>query len=307
MDSHAEHMHQQQNQHHQQQSHTGGDKQVNLPTPEMSPLENSDKEGQMSEENRCAKGPNPVQLLINKFSNPPFPSRTPPFAQFQTMNPGAHLIHNHSSNQNNQNNNNQQQHVQSNSHNAHHHHHHHQHQLLASQLQQHNNEYSHYHHGRQLDFYESLSAPLYQNSGQYAIVDHYTWLAQQESEEGSARTPSYHLEHPQGLNNNNNNNNFPGHYDYCSSPTPNGYPTMDANHNSFYSYGVTKIEPQDSLMSSPYDHHNSPGSTASNGGSSSATGSTTGGGATNAPPEYENNSSSSLIFKALSEACNGAI
>jgi hypothetical protein len=75
---------------------------------------------------------------------------------------------------------------------------------------------------------------------------------------------------------------------------------MDANHNSFYGYGI-KMEPNDGLMTS-YDHQNSPGSTISNAGSNSATGSSNGGG-TSATHDYE---SSSLIYKALSEACNGA-
>jgi hypothetical protein len=282
------------NPNHQSQSHHGEQQQqqqsVNLPTPEMSPLENSDKEGQLSDEARGVKLTSPVMQLMN-FANKPFPPRTPPFAPFHTSaRNGVQVINNH---QNLQNHYHQQMQSQ---------HHHIASQLQQQQQQQHASEQytqqQHHHHphahsGRQMEFYDPMSSPgLYNSSPQYGGEQHHyaNWLAQQESEELLQRG-GYHLDHapPPGSNN---------YYDYVPSP---GYHGMDANHNSFYGYGM-KIEPQDSLLtsSSPYnDHHNSPGSTT---GSSSATVSSNGGGSGGVGHDYE---SSSLIYKALSEACNG--
>ncbi|OXA62190.1 Transcription factor Sox-17-alpha-B [Folsomia candida] len=280
-------------QHQTSQSHYDGEK--ILPTPEMSPLENnqesqrlenSDKEGQLSDEARGAKT-SPVMQLV-KFTNKLNPPRTPPFAQFSSgIHNGVQVINNHPNLQIHH----QHQQIQS--------HHHHQHiaNQIQQQQQQHEQYVQHHHHGRQMEFYDPMpghSPGLYNSSPQYGDHHYQHWLAQQESEEMLQRG-SYHLEHapPPGSSN---------YYDYVPSPNPGvSYHGMDANHNSFYGYSM-KIEPQDSLMSSPYDHHNnSPGSTISNTGSSSATGSSNGG-AASAPHDYE---SSSLIYKALSEACNG--
>ena len=299
VDIHAQSQH---HGHHQQQhQHNNNGEQVNLPTPEMSPLENSDREGltsTSSSEDRStatSKG-SPVMQLIYKFGNntKQYHRSTAPFAHFHSQQPVP--VSSSSNNMSLQ----EQQYLQ------------HQEQQ-QQQLQQ--SAAQHYHRQQQQSLQEyfelSHQSPLTQHSmfshfdpPQYSTSpngNNGSWLAQEEDRGQFDPNNGYpdHVQH--------HHHHIQPHYEQFLSQSP-VYPSTDANHNSYYhqhQYGLKMESPE--LLN--YDNGSPGGSTN---GNSNNTSNNTG----NGMNEYENNnnnnntsntSSSSLIYKALSEACDGNI
>ncbi|CAL8142826.1 unnamed protein product [Orchesella dallaii] len=354
--------------------------QVNLPTPEMSPLENnngSDREGQVGSSscnddqqqllnrlngiggpnNGGIKG-NPVMQLISKFDNKrlsPYTPRSSPFAQFHAaaaaaaaaaggshasglhQNPSSHPSYgagvngtsaNHMSQSDFANQQQQQQHQQ-----------HIQQQQFARQVEFYEGVSPH-HHQHQM----SISASAAYYGDQYWMGDGQNHHNVQQDQDYS---PQHRVTYDGGMeplqNGMYHQTHHHPHYDYSSSVQNDGYPAMDANHNSFYACNI-KTEPQqhqDHLsISSQYENQFQGGGngspTSGGGGGSGGRGAHTpivsshnnnksNGISINNNHEYvettgpNNNdnggggvrtsgsTSSSLIYKALSEACDGAI
>ncbi|CAG7664501.1 unnamed protein product [Allacma fusca] len=265
-----------------QQSHLTSmlDQQVNLPTPEMSPLENTDCDGITSDE-RCKSSP--VMQLIKFAGKQPYVNRQPPFAQFHASNGQMHGHH----------------------HQSHQHSHQHQHGQLQNGLEA----YSQYSSGRTIDYYDQ-PPPIYSPYEQIQY-QHQPWLTAEEDLPGSLRGQgSYSLESQQQQSNSYH------HYEY-STPSPQSATYIDANHNHNHSpfwignHGL-KIENQEIMYDNPNNNHNnnnsnnSPSASAGNNNglsSSNSNNSVSNGNGTHhqqTSSDYDTNSSSSLIYKALS-------
>ncbi|ODN01929.1 putative transcription factor SOX-15 [Orchesella cincta] len=265
--------------------------QVNLPTPEMSPLENqngSDREGQVGSSSSSLSmedqqqllnrlngvgGPNnggikgnPVMQLISKFDNKrlsPYTPRSSPFAQFHAAAAAAAAAagsHHASGLHQNQSissygagaNGGSNQMSQSD---------------FASQQQQH-----HQHHqqqqqqqqfARQVDFYEGVSPSHHQHQMAAAYYgDQYGWIGENHHvQQDQDFSPQHRVTYDNGLdplqNGMYHQTHHHPHYDYSSSSVQNdGYPAMDANHNSFYACNIKSEHHDDHLgsISSQYEN-----------------------------------------------------
>lgn len=261
------------------QGHDLNGEPVNLPTPEMSPLENSDREGlnstSSSENDRsCPSKGSPVLQLISKFGGKSYPRTSAPFAQFHIGPIQVEGGGNSNSRPTSLSHQQQEQYFQ--------------------QQSEHPTYVSRQYHNTGTEFPTMIPPP-----SPYAPYDHSqfsgnnseqpsgpSWLIQEDDRYAYEGFHGYGDGFQQNLPYN------PHHYDHFLPQSP-IYPPLDANHNSYYSYGVKMDSPE--LLS--YDN-NSPTNTNSNSSS---------GGNVNEFDGTNNNSSSSLIFKALSEACDANI
>ncbi len=366
-------------------SSSGGGDQVNLPTPEMSPLENntgSDREGHVGSStleehhhqllSRLTGGGNisggtkgnPVMQLISKFDNKrlsPYTPRSSPFAQFHAAAAAAAAASQNNNNGNSSpgSNNSGANSIQHPNTSPYSHNHHmsplsefanHQ-QTYGRQMEGFYDAPPHHHHHSQMSI--SGPAPTYY-SDQYG-----TWIGNGEPHQSHQQDQEYSPQHRITYEANMDpmqaavNGMFGGggghhHYDYAAGGVQNdmghGYPAMDANHNSFYTCTIKQEQQQHHSSSSGEEHYDTssprggghtPNHNNNNNNNNNKSNGTISINNNHHHSHHNNNhhqfehavvattssgssavtgnngsittSSSSLIYKALSEACDGAI